>query len=149
MKRQGTLIATKKLNSVQCTVAEKIKKNFQKWIFFSKNYHIGVFSWFFQQRYIGKSWGFLRCNQCVLALHLSYQTPQSDDLNLLALLEFFVICLTGMHRSSDSACSKHDWSLKYLVINTLCLGLLKSTRKLACILLQSAQHIFKISYISP
>ena len=43
--------------------------------------YLGFFSWFFQQRYNTKSWGFLRCDQCVLALNLSYQTPPYDDLH--------------------------------------------------------------------
>ena len=36
--------------------------------------------------------GFFRCNQCVLALHLSYQTLPYNDLNFLAhngLLQIF------------------------------------------------------------
>jgi hypothetical protein len=43
--------------------------------------YLVFFSWFFQQRYNTKSWGFLRCDQCVLALNLSYQTPPYDDLH--------------------------------------------------------------------
>ena len=48
MKRQDALIATQKnLNSVQCTVAEKIRKNSKKLPFFQKSPFLGVFLDFF------------------------------------------------------------------------------------------------------
>ena len=34
---------------------------------------------------------FLRCNQCIKTLHLSYQTPQHNDFNFLACNGFFEI----------------------------------------------------------
>ena len=37
------------------------------------------FSWFFQKWDFVESWGFLRCNQCIKTLHLSYQMTLSDD----------------------------------------------------------------------
>ena len=69
----------------------KNQEKLPKMTIFPKITIFGDFSWFFQQRYIGKSWGFLRCNQCVLALHLSYQTPQSDEFHFLASNAFLQI----------------------------------------------------------
>ena len=46
---------------------------FQKLPFF------GSFSCCFFKWDLAESWGFLRCNQCIKTLHLSYQTPPYDD----------------------------------------------------------------------
>ena len=59
--------------------------------FFGKITIFWGFSRFFQQRYIGNCGGFLRCNHCFLALHLIYQTQQSDDFQILAYNGFLQI----------------------------------------------------------
>ena len=46
------------------------------------------FSRLFQQWYIAKSLCFLRCFQCIQTLHLSYQTPFYNDLNLTIFYNF-------------------------------------------------------------
>ena len=46
---------------------------------FSKMPIFYSFSWFFQKWDFVESWGFLRCNQCIKTLHLSYQMTLSDD----------------------------------------------------------------------
>ena len=61
-------------------------------VIFEKMVIFGDFSWFFSKRDFAERWGFLRCNQCIKTLHLSYQTPPYDDLNFSAyngLLQFF------------------------------------------------------------
>ena len=69
----------------------KNQEFFLKKLPFSKNDNFcDFFLFFFQQRYIGKSWGCLRCNQCVFALHLSYQTTQSNDFQFFAYIVFVV-----------------------------------------------------------
>ena len=70
-----------------------------KTIIFEKIVIFWGFSWFFQQRYIEKSWGFLRCNQCIQTLHLSYQTPPYDDFHFSGyngFLQFFRPPLPGV-----------------------------------------------------
>ena len=56
---------------------EKLPKMtiFQKWRSFC------AFSWFFRKWDLAESWGFLRCNQCIKMLHLSYQTPPYNVFN--------------------------------------------------------------------
>ena len=91
---------TKDLSSLCCTVAEKIAKTQKITIFSKMTIFMGI-SWFFQQRYIAKSWGFLLCNQCFLALHLSYQTPHQMILIFWLIIIFlkFVDPLKGIQNS--------------------------------------------------
>ena len=59
------------------TILEKIWKNVKKGSIFLDLFY-GQVS-FFQERSIQMSSGFLRGNQCIKTLHLSYQTALSDD----------------------------------------------------------------------
>ena len=70
---------------------------FQKLPFF------GTFFRFFQKWDLAASWGFLRCNQCIKTLHLSYQTSPYDDFHFLAyngFLQFFRPLVTGVKRKN-------------------------------------------------
>ena len=72
-----------------------------KTVIFEKIVFFLDFSWFFQQQYIAKSWGFLCCNQCIQTLHLSYQTPPYDDFHFSGyngFLQFFRPPVPGVKR---------------------------------------------------
>ena len=60
---------------------------------------LGDFSWFFPKWNFAERWGFLRCNQCIKTLHLSYRTPQYADFHFLPyngfFLKFFRPLVTG------------------------------------------------------
>ena len=79
MKRFDALI-TNAINpsALRSPVLEKIRKNGLIWPFF-KNDLFCAFSWFFKKWDLAESWGFLRCNQCIKTLHLSYQTHPYND----------------------------------------------------------------------
>ena len=66
----------KNLSSLWSPISEKIRKNIQKMDIFEKMVIFGGFSYFFQKWDFAESWGFLRCNQCIKTLHLSYQTTR-------------------------------------------------------------------------
>ena len=81
MKRFDALIATHKTSPL-CEVSflKKWGKTAKKCIFFrNAHFFFYSFSWFFQKWDIVETRGFLRCNQCIKALHLSYQMTLSDD----------------------------------------------------------------------
>ena len=69
-------------SSWQGMVSEKIKNNLEKWSCFDQNgqkwLFLKVFFWFCGQPYFIKSWGFLRCVQCIRTLLLSYQKQLFD-----------------------------------------------------------------------
>ena len=44
---------------------------------------------------LAESWGFLRCNQCIKALLLSYQTPPYDDFHFSTYNGFLEILDPG------------------------------------------------------
>ena len=69
----------KNLTSLRSLISVKMMKNRQKIPFFSKMPNFYGFSWSFQKWDFVESWGFLRCNQCIKTLHLSYQMTLSDD----------------------------------------------------------------------
>ena len=79
----------------------KISGKTTKTVIFEKIVFLGGFLDFFQQRYIAKSWGFLRCNQCIPTLHLSYQTPPYNDFHFSGsngFLQFFRRPVPGVKR---------------------------------------------------
>ena len=89
MKRQGTLIATQK-PSFLCDVPllKKLRKTSKNCNFF-KNYHFwGIFLNFSATVHC-KEQRFFLCNQCVQALHLSYQTLSYNDFHFSAYNVFF------------------------------------------------------------
>ena len=120
----------KNLNSVRCTVAEKIKKNSQKWPFFQKWPFLGIFFYFFSNGTservevfcvaISVSWRFIWAIKhhnpmnfifWLLMCFYKFSDPlYGGGVHIYFWFFCFVIFLTIMHRSSDSACSKHDWS---------------------------------------
>ena len=68
-------------------------------LFFLKWYFFAFFSWFFPQRSIDKSWGFLRCNQYIQTLHLSYQPTPYDGFHFVCyngILQFFRPLVPGV-----------------------------------------------------
>ena len=74
---------------------EKPPKNGHFW----KMVIFGSFSWFFPAWDFAEIWGFLRCNQCIKTLHLSYQTPPYNDFNFLGysgFLQFFRPLVAGV-----------------------------------------------------
>ena len=75
----------KNLSSMQSPISEKIKKTHKKMDIFEKMVIFGGFSWFFQKQDFAESWGFLRCNQFIKTLHLSYQTTRYHDFLLFAI----------------------------------------------------------------
>ena len=90
------LIAQKKrpdaLNTMQKTPAicnvpflkksRKTSKNYLFWQKLQKRPIFQGFSWFFPKPYFEKTWGFLRCIQCIRTLLLSYQNPLSDNFSV-------------------------------------------------------------------
>jgi hypothetical protein len=57
------------------------------------------FSWFFQKWDFAESWGFLRCDQCIKTLHLSYQTARKHDFHFLpynGVVRFFRPLVRGV-----------------------------------------------------
>ena len=92
MKRLDALVTTQKTPTLKTVpLLKKSGKTTKKRSFLKKMFY-GGFSWFFQQLYIAKSWGFLRCNQCIQTLHLSYQTPPYNDFHFSGyngFLQFF------------------------------------------------------------
>ena len=68
----------KKLTSLRSLISEKMRENRQKIHFFQKC-HFFSLSWFFLKQDFVESWDFLRCNQCIKTLHLSYQMTLLDD----------------------------------------------------------------------
>ena len=79
-------------SALRSPILEKIKKNRPKWPFFKNDHFFCAFSWFLKKWDLAESWGFLRCNQCIKTLHLSYQTPPYDDFNFLAYNGFLQFC---------------------------------------------------------
>ena len=72
-------------------ISLKIMKNHQKNVFFFKSVILDDFFGLFTKWDFAECWGFLRCNQCIKTLHLSYQTPQSNDFHFLAYNGFLQI----------------------------------------------------------
>ena len=84
MKRFDALITTQKnLSSLQSPISDKIKKNRKKFAFLKKWYFIAVFLIFFRKETLQRGEVFLRCNQCITALHLRYRTTLLDDFHFL------------------------------------------------------------------
>ena len=80
---------------------EKPPKNGNFW----KMVILGGFSWFFPEWDFAESWGFLRCNQCIKTLHLSYQTPPYNDFHFSAyngFLEIFRPLVGGVKNHFDN-----------------------------------------------
>ena len=118
----------KNLNSVQCTAAEKIKKNSQKWPFFQKLPLLGVFLDFFSNGTskrveifcvaISVFWRFIWAIKHHIPVififwpiigYYKFSDPSYGGV-FEKKNDFFCIFLTSMYRSSDLAGSKHDWS---------------------------------------
>ena len=121
MKRQSTLITRQKKTLSDVPLLKKSRKPPKNGDFW-KNGHFWEFFLIFSSTVHCTELRFLRCNQCVLALRLSYQTPPNNDFHFLAYYGFFFvrgvfetknvffcIFLTGMYRSSDLAGSKHNF----------------------------------------
>ena len=102
MKQLDALVTTQKTPTLKTVpLLKKSGKTTKKRSFLKKMFFLGGFSWFFQQLYIAKSWGFLRCNQCIQTLHFSYQTPLCDDFLFLGyngFLQFFRPPVPGVKR---------------------------------------------------
>ena len=118
----------KNLNSVQCTVTEKIKKNSQKWPFFQKLPCFEVFLDLFSNgtserveffcvaisvfwRFI---WAIKHNNTMIFIFWPKMGFYKFSDPSYWGGVEkreiFFCIFLTSMYRNSYLAGSKHDWS---------------------------------------
>ena len=85
MKRFDALITTQK--KPQLSARSYFLKNQEKAqkMAFLKNGHFGLFFLIFSKTGLCRALGFfLRCNQCIKTLHLSYQTPRYDDFHFLA-----------------------------------------------------------------
>ena len=92
MKRFDALISTQnKPSGLGGPISLKIKKRRQKMVIFEKWSFWAIFLDFFPKWDFKESWGFLRCNQCIEPLHLSYQTPPLDDFHFLAYNWFLEI----------------------------------------------------------
>ena len=103
MKRLDALITMQKtLTLCNVPLLKKSRKTPKNYIFF-KNDRFWWFFLIFQQRYIFRSWGFLRFNQCIKTLHLSYQTPPYNDFHFSGyngFLPFFRPPVPGVRRKN-------------------------------------------------
>ena len=70
-------------SALQSPVLKKKSRKIAPNDYFSKIRIFCTFSWFFKKWELAESWGFLRCNQFIKTLHLSYQTPPYDDFHFL------------------------------------------------------------------
>ena len=129
IKRFDALITTQKTPAL-CKVPFKkkksrksAKKNGQFW----KLVILGDFSWFFPKWDFAERWGFLRCNQCIRTLHLSYQTPSYDDFHFLAyngFLQFFRPLVGGVKNQFSKFSKKKSVLLGQKAFKTMCPGTL-------------------------
>ena len=79
MKRFDALITTQKTSALyKVPFLKKSRKTVKKGHFWKNGIFCGC-SWFFRKWDFAESLGFLRCNQCIKTVHLSYQTAIYDD----------------------------------------------------------------------
>ena len=78
---------TKNPSSLWSAIPEKIKKNCTKWKLFK--------TWSLKKWDLTESWGFLRCNQCIKTIHLSYQISPYNDFIFWLLMGFAIFQTPG------------------------------------------------------
>ena len=89
IKRQNALNAKQKTSTLSHVPLLKKLRKTPKNDFFFKWSLLGVFLDFFSNGTLHRVKVFLRCNQCVLVLHLSYQIPPTNNFHFSAYNSFF------------------------------------------------------------
>ena len=139
----------------QFTDWRKTSKNYYFWPKLPKTVIFGEISWFCHKKYFVKSWGvFLRCDQCIRALFLSYQNQngsfknKNHQTNSLMLIYFLQIMdvkekkkITNLH-CITIALLFQQFFLYFILTNFKHLGTFFNERpgRVILILIQSFKH---------